>query len=100
MPFWKYDKVDVRDDVKIQLPDNWKLEVYKIVSGDTGKTYYVQVLKEVWEKSSGNDSGSCPIYLCNCPEGTFRASLSVVGLGPACKHAEHLAEFLKERKQQ
>lgn len=87
--FWKYDKVDVRDDIADVLKGtSWTLNVYKTVSGDSGKIYYVQILTAKY--------GS--IYICNCPEGIFKAPLSILGLGMPCKHAEHLAEFLKERK--
>ena len=93
--FWKYDEVEPRDDVKTNLPDDWRLRVYKIVSGDTGKTYYVQVLIG---KNARTHTEVQTIYICNCPEGIFKAPLSILGLGYPCKHAEHLAEFLKERK--
>ena len=102
MSFWKYDKVDTRDDVTVKLPDNAKLEVYKTVSGDSGKIYYIQVLtlRSAPHYESGIVLRLKPqiIYLCNCPEGTFRAPLSILGLECPCKHAEHLAEYLKEMK--
>ena len=94
---WKYDVAEVRDDVKWTLPDNSSLEIYKIVSGDSGKIYYTQVLR-ISSDPSSKAGLSKPIYLCNCPEGTFRAPLSVVGQGPVCKHAENLAAFLEEKK--
>ena len=86
---WKYDQVEVREDVKAQLPDGCQLDVYKVLSGDSGKTYYIQIQSM---------KPAVPIYLCNCPEGTFLAPLSIVGLGPQCKHAENLAAFLKEKE--
>ena len=94
MPFWKYERADVRDDVKTSLPNHYSLDIYKIRSGDSGKTYYTQILRQ-------NDRGFSqmkPVYLCDCPEGIFKAPLSVLGLGPQCKHAVNLVQFLKERK--
>jgi len=92
---WRYQEVDVRDDVKWKLPDHSSLQVYKVLSGDSGKTYYVQVLVV---KSELSRPQSKPIYLCGCPEGTFLAPLSIVGLGPQCKHAKNLAAFLEEKR--
>ena len=93
---WRYELVDTRDDVSLALKSTtMSTEVYKVTSGDSGKKYYVQVL------SIEQEMGRVPstkVYLCNCPEGTFRAPLSVIGLGPVCKHAKNLAVFLKERK--
>ncbi len=97
--FWRYDQVEPRDDVLLGIPDTWKIEVYKIQSGDSGKVYYVQLLSSEIPKIVGRgDSGRTWIYLCNCPEGVFRAPLSVLGIESPCKHASHLADFLKEKK--
>lgn len=92
MPMWRYQKCDTRDDVKTGMPDGWKVDVYKVTSGDSGKQYYVQCISSLTMDD---------IYLCNCPEGTFRAPLGIVGASAPskiCKHAENLAAFLKEKK--
>lgn len=89
MKLWKYDLVDTRDDVKTEMPDGWKVEVYKVTSGDSGKTYYVQHVH--WGDSKGS------YFFCSCPEGIFRAPIAMTG-GKCCKHAENLKQFLEERK--
>lgn len=98
MPFWKYEQTVTREDVLTALPDHCTVTVYKVTSGDTGKIYYVQVLKIRWDFPN-KQNASQTVYLCNCPEGTFRAPLEVVGAGRGCKHAENLAVFLKERNE-
>jgi hypothetical protein len=87
---WKYEEVEVRDDVKLALPSSVvNVQLFKTVSGDTGKTYYIYKLTPKVGKA---------IYLCNCPEGIFRAPIEVFGAGRGCKHIEHLAEYLEGRK--
>jgi hypothetical protein len=86
---WKYEEVDVRDDVKTALPDGVKLRIFKVTSGDSGKTWYTQILK--WQGTE--------YYFCNCPEGWVRAPLEVLKAGELCKHPTNLVAFLKEKKQ-
>lgn len=88
---WKYERKDVREDVETQMPDNWKLEVWLVTSGDSGDQYWIQVLTE---SLTGKTT---PLYLCDCPQGKFKAPLSVVGLGPQCKHAINLAAVRQQR---
>ncbi len=89
---WKYDETYVRDDVKTNLPDSWKVRVFKVLSGDSGNKYYVQVMQ-----GPRNSSPFIPIALCNCNEGTFLAPLAILGLPTGlCKHAKNLLAFLKE----
>lgn len=98
---WKYEKLDTRDDVKTAMPDNWTVHVYKVTSGDSGKKYHVQVIEDGLRFSSAAIKGTRHrIYLCECPEGTFKAPLSIVGALPygPCKHAQNLAMFLSEKK--
>jgi hypothetical protein len=95
--FWTYEKVDARDDVKTEMPKG-SVEVYKVIAGEeegkkfSGKPWYVQVVRV--------SHGGAPslYYLCNCPEGIFRMPMTLIGLGPQCKHSRNLAVYLKERK--
>jgi len=88
MPLWKYEEKDVRDDVKLKLPEEWWLRVFLVTSGDTGKQYLVQIMGTEKTKT---------ICMCNCNYGLCQIPLSVVGLGPCCKHAENLLLFLREK---
>lgn len=86
---WTYELVDTREDVRLGMPAGSKVEVYKVTSGDSGKKYYVQRVRI--------ESGE--FYLCQCPEGTFRAPLGILRVvKDVCKHAGNLAQFLKEKK--
>jgi len=86
---WKYEELDLRDDVKLALPENWRLSVYKVTSGDSGKIYHVQQMFS----SKGQ-----VISLCNCSQGYFQLPLAVLGLKSPCKHADNLNEFLDEKR--
>jgi hypothetical protein len=90
MPLWKYDLTYTRDDVKTALPDGWAVFIYKVTSGDSGKSYYCQLLV--------NPKTSQTIEFCDCPEGRFRAPLAVLAAVPhLCKHTENLVEFLRQK---
>ena len=83
---WKVDEKEVRTDVKDNLPNDWELKVFKVTSGDTGKTYWVQALR----KKAG-----VTVFLCDCPEGKFKAPLLVLGLREfMCKHALAVEEAM------
>jgi len=87
--FMSVREVNVREDVKLNLPKGWKLEVYEVVSKSSQKKYWVQIL---W------DAESTTIALCDCPEGKFLAPLEILGLqGFRCKHAQNLIEFLSRK---
>lgn len=90
---WAYEEVEVREDVKTNLPDDWKLRVFKVRSGDSGETYFVQVLD-----GNSNRYSTSQIVLCDCMQGKFLAPLSVLGTGEDfnCKHASQLLDFLKK----
>jgi hypothetical protein len=87
---WKYDEKELRDDVKLNLPEGWKLRVFHVTSGDSGKKYWVQILRS-------SERSDFVISLCNCDQGYFQLPLSVLGLKICCKHAENVLAFLKER---
>lgn len=90
MKLWKYDQVQLRDDVKLGLPEDWAAFIYKITSGDSGKTYYTTLLTNPKTKQT--------IQFCTCPEGMFRAPLAVLDAVPfLCKHTENLLEFLRQK---
>ena len=88
---WVFDEKDVRDDVKLNLPDDWKLRVFHVTSGDSGKKYWVQILT-----TRNPLRYESAITLCNCNEGYFQLPLSVLGLKKCCKHAERTLDFIKE----
>jgi hypothetical protein len=89
---WTYEPADLRDDVELIIHDskNYKIEVWKVTSGDSGEKYYVQILKQIAPPHL--------YYFCHCPNGFPMIPLEVLQLGKHCKHIEHLKQFLKERK--
>jgi len=93
---WQYDERDLRPDVKLNLPKEWKLQVFKVISGESGKSYWIQVLRQTNCKASMRST----ITLCNCPEGQFLAPLVVLGLGEfRCKHAAALLTYLEAKEE-
>lgn len=82
--FMTVTQANIREDVKLNLPKDWKLEVYEVVSKQSGKKYWVQILYDA----------NTTIALCDCPEGKFLAPLEILGLQGRCKHAQNLVEFL------
>jgi hypothetical protein len=85
---WEYDEKPIREDVKLNLPDGWKLRVFQVTSGDSGKKYWVQLM----------DSAQSQMTFCNCAEGYFQLPLAVLGLKACCKHAGNLLKFLEEKE--
>jgi hypothetical protein len=86
----KYEEKDLREDVEVNLPDDWKLRVFTVTSPDSGNEYFVQILERI--------GFGKPIVLCDCPQGKFHAPLIIVGLSSfQCKHGTSLLELL-ERK--
>lgn len=92
MSAWIFDEKDVRPDVQLYLPDDWKLRVFHVTSGDSGKKYWVQILH-----NEGSDHFR-DITLCDCSEGKFQQPLSVLGLKVCCKHAGETLDFIKNKK--
>lgn len=83
---WKVDEREVRNDVKDNLPKDREVRVFKVTSGDTGKTYWVQVML---------CTKAVPIYLCDCPEGKFKIPLLILGLREfTCKHGLAVEEAM------
>ncbi len=91
---WQYDEKELREDVKLNLPEDWKCRVFKVTSGDSGKTYWVQLLSNDY---AALNVKRMTLSLCNCSEGYFQLPLSVLGLKMCCKHASNLLEFLKDK---
>lgn len=96
---WKYEQVNLRDDVKLGLPEDWAAFIYKVTAGEeegkrySGQAYYCTLLN--------NPKTHQTIEFCNCPEGQFRAPLAVLNAVPhLCKHTENLVEFLKQEWRQ
>jgi hypothetical protein len=89
---WKYEIKELREDVEVNLPDNWTCIVAKVTSGDSGKPYWVQVM-------SDKKAPTQVLAVCQCPEGYFKAPLTMIGLRVFfCKHVVNLLAFLKERE--
>lgn len=84
---WSYRKAEVKDTVKLNLPKGWKLRVCEVTSGDSGKSYWCQIL---WD-----DKGNLVLTACQCPEGFFRIPLTGQ---PCCKHVRSYLEFRKDKK--
>lgn len=83
-----FDRCNVKDEVKLLLPEGYEVKVFKATSGDTGKEYFIQVL-------------SCEhgptILLCDCYAGKFVQPAEILGLGKdlRCKHVRDLLEVIK-----
>lgn len=106
---WRYEKVPVRGALQVvqdNLP-NWRVEVWKVTSGDSGETYYIQSMYCHKVPPTGELATiyKCTIYLCNCESAIMRGqnmqsiSAGILQVGNGCKHVEHLKLYLKERKQ-
>jgi hypothetical protein len=98
MPAWIFEEKDVRDDVKLNFPDEWKLRVIHVTSGDSGKKYWVQILHKKLAFENEIPKHKLPITMCDCNEGKFQQPLSVLGLKICCKHAEYALAYIRERK--
>jgi hypothetical protein len=82
---WAFDQIDIRDDVDLALKDSdWKLRVYKVLSGDSGEIYWIQWL-HLGEREEGPGTD---IILCDCLAHKFQHPLEVLGMGQEvrCKH--------------
>lgn len=80
----KFRNCEIREDVKLNLPDGWKLRVVEVTSGDSGKKYFVQYLSNKETKQR--------IVTCQCPQGYFQIPLTVLGFQESwCKHARDVA---------
>ena len=96
MRVWKYEQVDLREDVRLGLPDDWAAFIYKVTAGEeegkrfSGQAWYCTILR--------NAKTDQTIEFCNCPEGWSRAPLAVLNAVPhLCKHTENLMEFLRQK---
>lgn len=90
--FWQYEKCA---PLNVALPDGWKVEVWRVTSGDTGKAYYVQVLTGA--------HGTTPVestYICNCKDAMIHGQnlVAIARESYGCKHSENLHKYLEERK--
>ena len=82
-PITKYEECNLRDDVKLHLPEGFKAKVYKVTSGNSGKVYFVQL---EWDKE-----GNLILSTCQCVAGYFQ--ILIAGT-PCCKHVKALLEVL------
>jgi hypothetical protein len=103
MQHWTYDEKELREDVRLNLPADWACRVFKVTSGDSGKSYWVQVM---WNHAGPLEPGTLlrlqraqkVIILCDCPEGEFHQPLTVLGFQDfVCKHGKNLLQFLEEK---
>jgi len=96
MPVWKVDERQVREDVQVNLPPEWRLRVFKVVSGGTGKIYRVQWLRKKYFIRGAGTKASPVIPLqnilwCDCPEGKSKAPLTILGIDDfECNHVQHV----------
>lgn len=104
MLHWQYEEKDLRDDVKLNLPDDVHCRVFEVTSGDTGKKYWVYL---IWHHEGPLEpktilqlQRATKIHvLCNCPEGYHHAALTILGLSDFfCKHTKNLLLFLGEKE--
>lgn len=97
MPQWVFEEFNVREDVKLNLPDDWKVRVFRVVSGDSGKKYWVQVVSHEVQGKLGKRYDRS--FLCNCNDGWFKVPLLILGLQDfTCKHGVQLSAFLQSEK--
>jgi hypothetical protein len=77
-----FDEKNIREDVKLNLPNDWKLRVLEMTSGDSGEKYWVQYME--------NKNFHNHICICNCPRGLFHIPVEILGLYPEgrCKHVK------------
>jgi len=106
---WVFEECEPREDVRLALPDGWRLRVFRVTSGDSGDKYWVQILREQDREDSttrlqgrrlSDDTGKLmTVVLCDCMQGKFLAPLSILGLGSGelCKHSKQLLAFLKSK---
>ena len=106
---WSYRKAEVRPEIEAGLPEGWKLKVYHVTSGDSGKKYWVQILTHTYTKTKigsddapvGTKTYSYKLYLCDCNEGRFHAPEWIANFvtgtsqGEPCKHGKFILEALK-----
>jgi hypothetical protein len=92
---WKYELKDLKEIVEVNLPDDRKCIVAKVTSGDSGKTYWCQIL---YQRHGGKNNVIAVV--CQCPEGFFNWPLTTEGSNDTffCKHVANLLAFLKERE--
>lgn len=88
---WKYDEKDLRDDVKLRMLDGWAGRVFHIISGDSGKPYWIYLW---WDKKTPETISAA----CNCNAG-FHVVINTSSAirDQYCKHITNLLAFLKER---
>jgi hypothetical protein len=85
---WSYRKAEPTDEVKENLPDGYDFHIYEVTSGDTGKTYWVQLLMDKKTKTT--------FAHCNCNKGSFLWPLATLGIAQHfCKHIQELIAFRK-----
>ena len=90
-PVWSYRKAEPTDEVRENLPDGYTFLIYEVTSGDTGKSYWVQLLYH--EEQSGRVPSTVFAH-CNCNKGEFQWPLATLGIKEHfCKHITNLLEF-------
>jgi hypothetical protein len=109
--FWRYEKCapltihSPEGNHQRELPEWFHVDVYRVTSGDTGRSYYVQILTETRvisvtsSASSQNFSTTKSTYICNCQDAMIHG-LNLVAIAResvGCKHGEKLREYLEEK---
>lgn len=90
-----YREAPLRDDVKLNLPDDYICRVFEVTSDDSGhvKKYWVQILQP--KKNLRQ-----VLAVCQCNEGYFKAPLTILSLQDFfCKHVQALLGYLREKGQ-
>lgn len=88
---WQLTEKALLRVVRKNLPKLYTARVFEVISGDSGKKYWVQLIHRQHVKAR--------IALCDCKQGYFRAPLTLSGLKKHyCKHVQYVRQWLKERK--
>lgn len=90
-PQWAITEKALLKVVRKNLPKPYTARVFEVISGDSGKKYWVQLIHRQHVKAR--------ITLCNCRSGYFKAPLTLSGLKKHyCKHIQFVRQWLKDRK--
>ena len=103
------EEKSLNKNVELNLPKDWHLRVFKVVSYASGETYWVQWMRRqpltnfragvTWGAPiDGIPLNYHHVVLCDCPNGKFRAPLSICAPNPKeqrvpeseCKHIEYV----------
>lgn len=91
-----FEECNLDKRVAEKLPDTWSLRVFKCISGDSGNTYFTQILILKTDLTAGRWERAK--LLCDCFPGKFvGAPLTIAEVNEPCKHGTDLVTTLSTR---